>query len=157
MACARRLIETLNAEIETVDQGLAVVALTHPACRSLCQLYGIGPVLAVTLLAELGDVRRFRNGRQVVRSSGLDITVEQSDTRRRPGKLARQGSPVLRWAAVEAVQRLCRRHGPDHAAYQRLKARLGAQRASLALARKLLKRAYHQLREVDRAAMRPAA
>jgi transposase len=61
-------------------------------------------VTAVTILAELGDARRFSSSRHAVRYAGLDITVHQSDQRRAPGHLSRQGPPALRWALYEAAQ-----------------------------------------------------
>jgi transposase len=67
------------------------------------QIYGIGATTSVTILAELGDARRFQNSRDVVRYGGLDITVSQSDLRRAPGRLSGQGPPALRWALYEAA------------------------------------------------------
>jgi Transposase IS116/IS110/IS902 family len=58
------------------------------------------PLVAVTILAELGDCTRFSSSRHAVRYSGLDITVHQSDQRRAPGHLSRQGPPALRWALL---------------------------------------------------------
>ena len=45
---------------------------------------------------------------------------------------------------------------PDHAYYQQAAERLGANRACLAIARKLLKRSYHTLRELGEEALQPA-
>ena len=75
-----------------------------------------------------------------MRYGALDITVYQSDEHRSPGHLSRQGPPALRWALYEAAQ--CARFpaSPDRAYYQQLAARIGANRACIALARKLLKR-----------------
>ena len=67
-------------------------------------LDGVGELTAVAILAELGDTRRFNSSRQAVRYAGLDITVHQSDQRRAPGHLSRQGPPALRWALYEAAQ-----------------------------------------------------
>jgi transposase len=118
--------------------------------------YGSGALTAVTILAELGDARRFSSSRHAVRYAGLDITVYQSDQRRAPGHLSRQGPPALRWARYEAAQ-LARRPGsPDHAYYEHAAARLGGNRACLAVARKLLKRRYHTLRELEDQALQPA-
>lgn len=83
---------------------------------------------------------------QAVRYAGLDITVHQSDSRRRAGRLSRQGPPVLRWAVFEAAQTAARPKSPDHAYYLELKQRLGANRAALAIARKYVRRAHHTLR-----------
>jgi transposase len=85
----------------------------------------------------------------------LDITVHQSDTRRRAGHLSRQDSSALRWAAFEAAQSAARPSSPDHDFYLQLKDRLGANRVALTIARKLLRRAHHTLRELGDAALVP--
>ena len=75
----------------------AAGARRQPGCRTLiAEIYGVGELTAVTILAELGDTRRFANSRDVVRYAGLDITVHQSDAHRAPGHLSRQGPPALR-------------------------------------------------------------
>jgi transposase len=128
----------------------------EPGCRALMRHYGIGALTAVTILAELGDARRFSSSRRAVRYAGLDITGDRSDQRRAPGHLSRQGPPALRWALYEAAQ-LARRGGsPEHACYEQAAARLGGNRACLAVARKLLKRSYHTLRELGDQALQPA-
>ena len=86
----------------------------------------------------------------------LSGTVHQSDQRRAPGHLSRQGPPALRWALYEAAQ-LSRRVGsPDHDYYEQAAARLGGNRACIAVARKLLKRSYHTLRELGDQGLQPA-
>ena len=93
--------------------------------------------------------RRFQNSRDAVRYAGLDITVYQSDDRRSPGHLSRQGPPALRWALYEAAQgRQTSSAAPTAPYYVQLAARIGGNRACLALARKLLKRSYHILKEL---------
>jgi hypothetical protein len=89
-------------------------------------------------------------------AAGLDITVHQSDTRRAPGHLSRQGPPALRWALFEAAQCARRISSLDHDYYQQAAERLGGNRACLAVARKLLKRSYHTLRELGEEALQPA-
>ena len=88
-----------------------------PDARRCSRHYGIGPITSVTILAELGDPNRFSSSREAVRYAGLDITVHQSDQRRAPGRLSRQGPPALRWALFEAAQCARRRTSPDHAYY----------------------------------------
>ena len=118
--------------------------------------YGVGPLTSVTILAELGDARRFSNSAQAVRFAGLDITVHQSDTRRAPGRLSRQGPSALRWALFEAAQCARRPASPDHDYYRQAAERLGGNRACLAVARKLLKRSFHTLRQLGEEAIAPA-
>ena len=109
------------------------------------QIAGVGPVPAAHILAELGDVRRFRRARQAVRLSGLDPVVSESADNRRRGKLSKQGSPELRWALVEAAHHACQRRSPDHSLYLAGKERSGSKRAALTVARKIARRAYHVL------------
>ncbi len=119
--------------------------------------YGIGPITASAILAEHGDARRFSSSRKAVRNSGLDITLHQSDAQRAPGKLSRQGPSVLRWALFEAAQSACRATSPDLAYYRQAAARLGHNRARLAVARRLMRRAHHTLRQLGERALEPAA
>ena len=86
----------------------------------------------------------------------MDITVHQSDQRRAPGHLSRQGPPALRWALFEAAQVARRPGSPDRDYYEQAAERLGGNRACLAVARKLLKRSYHTLRELGEEALAPA-
>ena len=105
---------------------------------------------------EVAIARRFSSSRQAVRYSGLDVTVYQSDQHRSPGHLARQGPPVLRWALYEAAQAARRPSSPDRGYYDQAAERLGSNRACVAIARKLLARSYHTLRELGEEALQPA-
>lgn len=151
------LIDQLSAQVAPLDRELRAYARRQPGCRALMAHYGIGGLTSVTILAELGDAERFSSSRHAVRFAGLDVTVFASDARRAPGKLSRQGSPLLRWAAFEAAQLAARPNSPDHRYYLAAKERLGANRAKLAIARKLVRRAHHTLRELGADALAPAA
>jgi transposase len=153
---ALAMIDALERQLAPLDRELRTYARRQAGCKALMAHYGIGPLCAVTILAELGDASRFSSSRDAVRYSGLDITVKQSDQRRAPGHLSRQGPPALRWALYEAAQVARRRGSPDHAYYLQAKERIGGNRACLSIARKLLKRSYHTLRELGEEALQPA-
>ena len=153
---ALAMVEHVNAQLAPLDRELKAFARRQPCCRALMRHYGIGPQVARAILAELGDARRFSSSRQAVRFAGLDVTVHESDDKRRPGHLSRQGPPVLRWAAFEAAESACKPTSPDHAYYLQLKQRVGQNRAVLSVARKLLRRAHHTLRELGDEALQPA-
>jgi transposase len=142
---ALRMLEHLDAELDRLRAELTFIACHQPGCQALDALYGIGPVTAVAIWAELGDVGRFASSRFAVRHTGLDVTVYSSDGKRASGRLARQGPPVLRWALFEAAKCAARASSPDHAYYLQVKGRLGGNRATLAVARKLTRRCYHTL------------
>jgi len=154
---ALAVIAHVNSQLAPLDRDLKAFARAQPGCRALMRHYGIGPQVACAILAELGDTRRFSSSRQSVRFGGLDVTVHESDTKRRAGHLSRQGPPVLRWAAFEAAESACKPASPDHGYYLELKQRAGATRAVLSVARKLLRRAHHTLRELGDDALAPAA
>jgi transposase len=81
------------------------------------RLYGVGPVTALALTCWLGGAGRFSSARNAVRFAGLDVTVYSSDGKGPPGRLSRQGPPVLRWAAYEAGNTHARSSAPDHRYY----------------------------------------
>ena len=153
---ALRLIDQINVQLEPLDRELRPNANGWPGTKALQAHYGIGPLTAVAFLAELGDAGRFSSSRKAVRYAGLDITVSQSDSKRAPGRLSRQGPATLRWAAYEAAQAARHPRSPDRDYYLQASDRLGGNRACLALARKLVQRAYHTLRELGEEALQPA-
>jgi transposase len=96
--------ESLDMQIAPLDRQLRLYARRQAGCKALMGHYGIGELTSVAILAELGARRRFSSSRQAVRYAGMDITVYESDQRRSPGHLSRQGPPALRWALYEAAQ-----------------------------------------------------
>jgi transposase len=156
IAVALAVIEAIDLQLAPLEQELRRLARRQPGCRALMRHFGIGPATALTILAELGDVARLSASRKAVRCAGLDIGVHRSDRRSRAGKLTRQGSPELRWALYEAAQSAPRQASPDRRAYLALRARgLSHTRASLTIARKLARRCFHTLRELDGEALAP--
>jgi len=150
------MIDVLDLEIVPLDRELRAFAARQPGCRALSErLYGVGPVTATAVLAELGDCRRFSSSDDAVRHAGLDVTVYQSDSKRAAGHLSHEGSPVLRWALYEAGQQATRQTSPDHEYFLQVRERTDHKSASLSVARKLCRRAYHILRELGEQALAP--
>lgn len=150
---ALAMTETLTQQMKALKAQLEDLGRRLPGPRALDALYGIGPLTASVIWAELGDCRRFHRSDQVVRLAGLDITVWSSDSKRAPGHLAKQGPPALRWALYEAALTAARASSPDHDYYQSVYRRLKGRRAVLSVARKLIRRCYHTLRELGEEAM----
>jgi len=98
--------------------------------------------------AHLLGAGRFSSSRKAVRFAGLDITVYSSDRKGPPGRLSRQGPPVLRWAVYEAGKTHARTSAPDHSYYAQVKDRKNSKRACLSEARKILRQAHHILAEL---------
>jgi transposase len=72
--------------------------------KVLTQLPGVGPFIALVMLAEIGDVSRFGSARKLASWAGLTPTVRGSDRTIRHGHISKQGSAWLRWALAEAAQ-----------------------------------------------------
>jgi transposase len=141
-----RQIDQVQQELARIDGWLRAYARRQPGCRALiAKHYGVSWITGPTILAELGDARRFRNRHAIVRHTGLDITVYASDSKRSPGRLSRQGPETLRWALYEAAKCHARRGAPHHGLYQQVKARQGGKRAALSVARQLVREIRHTL------------
>src|SRR6266498_4901807 len=70
-----RMIDALDQELVPLTRELGVFARRQAGCRALIgRLYGVGPVSATAILAELGDARRFSSSDDAVRHAGLDVT-----------------------------------------------------------------------------------
>jgi hypothetical protein len=61
-------------------------------------LPGVGPILSLTILAEAGDLRRFRHHRQFLKYCGFDLSTLQSGQYRGKAKLSKRGNSRLRYA-----------------------------------------------------------
>jgi transposase len=146
------IIGALEVQLETVDAELRRFARTDARCEALQSIYGIGPILACHLLAEIGEACRFRRSDQITRLAGLDPVVDESGETRRRGKLAKAGSPHLRWALVEVAVHANCESAPDVELYRSVRDRRDATVARLSIARKIGKRVYHTLRELELAA-----
>lgn len=155
-AIAFRMIDALDTEMDSLRADLKLWGRLQPGCAELCRrLWGVGPLLAPIIWSEMGDTRRFSRSDQAVRHTGLDVTVHQSDDRRAPGKLSRQGPSTLRWALVEAAQHSSKRQSPHHRLYQQVRERHDGSRAALTVARKLARRTFHILTEMGDDAWQP--
>jgi transposase len=101
VALGMRMLDAFDLELAPLDRELRAFARSQPGCRALIeQLYGVGPVSATAILAELGDCRRFSSSDDAVRHAGLDITVYQSDEKRAPGHLSHEGAGGLALGAL---------------------------------------------------------
>jgi transposase len=148
-----RLIDLLEDEKRELEGELRRFARADRRCQALETIYGIGPILACHILAELGEAKRFRRARSAVRAAGLDPVVEESGETRRRGRLAKHGSPELRWALVQAAHEARYQRSPDRPLYASIKARRKtSQPAVLTIARKIARRSYHVLHALEQAA-----
>ena len=115
VATALEVIDALEARLHVVRHQLLDAARHLTGAKVLAaRLYGVGPFAALAITCWLAGEGRFSSSRKAVRFAGLDITVSSSDRKGPPGRLSRQGPPVLRWAVYEAGKTHARSSAPDH-------------------------------------------
>src|SRR5215472_12156657 len=124
VATALEMTAVLEDRLRVLRRQLLAAARHLTGARVLAErLYGVGPVTGLALTCWLAGKDRFSSSRKAVRFTGLDITVHSSDRKGPPGKLSRQGPPVLRWAVYEAGKTHARSSVPDHGYYATVKDR----------------------------------
>src|SRR5262245_24299485 len=99
----------VHAEAQAADAVVRTRAAGDPIATALETMVGIGPVLALTLRAEMGDVARFRSGPALASYAGVVPHVEQSAGHTFRGRITRHGSAWLRWTLIEAARHAVRR------------------------------------------------
>jgi transposase len=138
----------LANEIDAVVTELDKRLKNHVGYRNLLQIKGIGPTLAAVFVVEIGDVNRFPTAQALTCWAGLTPRHYESDKTVRRGQISKEGCALVRWAAVEAVQRPCE---PTVAAVkERILARRGRPArniAKVAAGRRMLEVVYYVLRD----------
>lgn len=145
---SRRRLMMLDNEIDALDVELDRRLKAHDGYRNLLKVKGIGPVLAAVFVVEIGDVHRFGTAEQLACWAGITPRHYESDRTVRRGHISKEGCALVRWAAVEAVQRQCE---PAVAKVREdILARRGHQArnvAKVAAGRKMLEAVFYVLRD----------
>jgi len=133
----QQLLRAVRAELTPAQAWLERAAAADPIVQALVTIPGIGPVIGLTLRAEIGDIARFATPGQLASYAGLVPRVEASASRAYYGRITKRGSPWLRWVLVEAAMHGPRRHDAQGRWARRLALRKGALKARVAVARAL--------------------
>lgn len=133
-----RVIDLLEELIAEQERELARLADAEPRARWLQTIPGVGAYSAMVVLAEIGDIARFRDKKSLASYAGLVPRVRESAGKRSYGGITRAGSETLRWILLQIAQVAVRHTPAARSYYQRLRARKRPQVAKVALARKLL-------------------
>lgn len=112
----------------------------------LATIPGVDSLLAVTILACVGDIERFPTPDSLANYAGMVPSVHSSGKKQRHGRITKKGSRMLRWAVTQAVQHLKNVPGPFRNLYRRLRRGGKEGRAVVACGRKLLVVIWHMLR-----------
>jgi transposase len=134
-----------QSQIASLEQAMLSLAALDERIPLLIQMPGISLVNAMTILAAIGDIRRFPEAKQLVGYAGLGARIHDSGLTTRSGRITKAGRKDLRAALVEAAQTAANTHPHWQAELTRLEPRLGRNKAIVAIARKLLVAVWHVL------------
>jgi transposase len=155
-------VRDLERRIEDIGEELAAVAEQEPVIRALMQIPGFGVLTATAVFATVADIHAFRNGRQLACWFGLTPREFSSGSRRRLGRISKQGDPYVRMllihgarSALNAARRTARAEKPltELQAWALKRAgEMHSNKAAVALANKLARIAWavwHHEREFN--------
>lgn len=135
---ALRQIDFLTEEVAKIERDLARFAVDSPQAKRLMTVPGVGLITAVAFLAQVGEIARFEDPRQLVGYLGLDPRVRQSGaSEATTGRISKEGSALVRHVLVESAHTAIRSPGPLRAFFERVRARRGHAVAIVAVARKM--------------------
>jgi transposase len=142
----RDLIAIYDREVAMLEGQIRRRLRGHGGYRAIQAINGIGPTMAAILVAEIGEVGRFRSAAALCSWAGLTPRHRESDTTVHRGGVTKQGSRLVRWAVIEGTVRY---HGGGKLAadYRQLAERRGKNKATVAIARKVLTLVYYGLRD----------
>jgi transposase len=146
------------SDLAALEQALAKRALQDDRVQRLMTISGVHIIVALGLLAAIGDISRFASPENLVSYLGLNPSVHQSGNgAAHHGRITKQGRRHARAMLVEAAWAAGRAPGPLRAFFVRIQSRRGKQVAAVATARKLAVLAWHLLSKAENYAWaRPA-
>ena len=132
-----QLLTDIRQRLSPVLAAIRATAASDPVTQVLQTRPGFGPVLSLTLRAEVGTIDRFPDGPHLASYAGLVPRVARSAGRHWSGGITKAGSPWLRWVLIEAAIHQLRRPDDFGRWARSLALRKGALKARVAVARAL--------------------
>jgi len=151
-----RLMDAFDVEVEAAAKTTGARLAEHRGFQAVQTVPGIGPILGAVFVVEIGDITRFPGPTQLASWAGLTPRHHESDTTVHRGRITKQGSRLVRWAAVEAVQR-SGKHTRIGAYRERVGERRGRNIGVVAAARELIECGFYALRDGDVRRLRASA
>ena len=152
----RYLVGLFDQEVAMLEGEIHRQLKDHAGYHAIQSITGVGKTIGAIFVAEIGDISRFSSPQKLCSWAGLTPTHRESDLTKHQGDITKQGSALVRWAAIEAISSF--RGGPKlKADYERITERRGKYRARVAVARKLLVLVYYGLRDGEIRCLQPAA
>jgi transposase len=142
----RELIAYYDREIVRLNRRIHEELANDAGYNAIREIPGVGRVIGAIFCSEIGDISRFPAPEKLCSWAGLTPKHREYDDKVTRGPITKQGSPLVRWAAIEAISKY--RGGTKlRADYERIAARRGKFKARVAVARKLLSLVFYGMRD----------
>lgn len=139
-------IRGLNKSVGDLDKAIAEASSELEGHKSLTSIKGIGTITSAILLSVIGDVNDFLDESRLASYFGIVPRVSNSNQTEHSGRIHKRGSKLGRTALVQSAL-IAANYSPYlKSFYERVKARRGAGKAIIALARKFLGIIYRTLK-----------
>jgi transposase len=142
-----KVLHCVMEQVDILEKSVLTKIKAEPAFELLNGVPGIGPILAMTILLETGDIKRFKN---VGNYSSYCRCVESkriSNAKKKGENNRKNGNAYLSWAFIEASNHAIRRYEPIKRYYQRKLAKTKRVVALKTIANKLSRAIYFILRD----------
>ena len=149
LASLLRQIDALEKELEILDEAIAVLSQSarySAGVAKLTELKGVGLLVAMVFLTEIGDAARFKNRREIGAYLGLaPASYETGETNDRKGHITHQGPARVRYVLNQAAWNRVRFDAREKTVYERIAAKNPKHKkiAVVAAMRRLAIRMWH--------------
>lgn len=141
------VIEFFEERVGSEDVELTKLAKANPGAELLKTIPGVGNISALLLIAELGDVTRFKNAKRVGSYLGLVPRLYATSDVRRHGSITKQGSGLVRRILVQDAWIAIKTSKAFREKYNNILKRRGKRIAIIAIARMIAEIAYRILKD----------
>jgi len=147
LTCLLEPIKTISTQIKMLEKEVLAQAKLRAEFALLRTVWGIGPILGMTVMLEVGDIKRFKKVGNFASYCRLVKTDRFSVGKRKGSGNAKNGNPYLSWAFSEAAHFAIRYHDAAKRFHQRKLAKSNGILAIRALAHKLARASYYVMRD----------
>jgi transposase len=137
------MIDHLTERIRSIEKSISLNEKQDHIVNLLKSMPGVGKLIALIILAEVGDISRFHSPKSLCSWAGLTPRVHNSDAVVQHGHITKEGSRYLRTAMVQAATTACRVSPKWYRVHEHLALRCGRRTARVAVARRLLSVIYY--------------
>jgi len=146
VTCLLEPMHALSSQIKKIEREVLARGRMRPEFAPLETVWGIGKILGLTIMYEVGDISRFRKVGNFTSYCRLVNTARLSAGKRKGSGNRKNGNPYLSWAYSEAAHHAVRHHPEAQKYYQRKRAKTNGIIAIRAVAHKLARASYHVMR-----------